>query len=178
MVKGPFILLTLPKVFLEFSRLLFTILFLFLLFLVLLLLGLSFLFHGNNESSGGFLLFIALLFVFSLLSVTGVGEKFALVVLVLVAVIPILFCLLVGEKDSKKVKEAGLAGEIGEVISEIKGKKKRGKVKVGGEIWWAIGESHQNLPPGREVIVRDIEGMTLIVERLKEIKKKGIQRNH
>ncbi|NIQ07780.1 MAG: hypothetical protein GWO20_19305 [Candidatus Korarchaeota archaeon] len=175
MVRELFILLAFPKVFLKFSRLFLTILFLFLLFLVLLLLGLSFLFHGNNESSGGFLLFIALLFVFSLLSFTDVEEKFVLIVLVLVGVIPILFCLLVGEKGSKKVKEAGLAGEMGEVISEIKGKKKRGKVKVGGEIWWAISASNVNLPPRKQVIVLDIEGMTLLVEPAKETKKKRKQ---
>lgn len=88
----------------------------------------------------------------------------------LLIVVPIfLFSLrFYGVNESSKLEEAGVKGATGTVIKKIDGEKKKGKVRLRGEIWWAKTKPNTVISPEKQVLVKDIDGMTLIVEHIKE----------
>jgi len=91
----------------------------------------------------------------SLVTATVIGITFIVLFLIY------LIARAIKEKPMTGVE--GMIGEEGEVFTPIKGGK--GKVFVHGEIWNA--ESEQDLEKGEPVVVKDVRGMTLIVERKK-----------
>ncbi len=73
--------------------------------------------------------------------------------------------LALGLKAQSKKKETGkegLIGEKGKTVAKIEPPKK-GKVKVHGEIWSATADSA--IDEGEEVIVKEVEGLTVKVEK-------------
>ena len=59
-----------------------------------------------------------------------------------------------------------LIGTIGVVIEEIDNFRSKGRVTLSGLDWAARSEDGEIIPPGAEVLVNRIEGVTLIVERI------------
>ena len=64
----------------------------------------------------------------------------------------------------------GMVGESGEAVSDID---PRGKVRVHGELWDA--RSDRPVRKGERVVVKGLDGMTLIVERPAESPQEGSQ---
>jgi len=48
-----------------------------------------------------------------------------------------------------------------------------GQVKISGEIWRAVSESHKNIKKGKEVKIKSIDGLTLTVSEIKNKYRKG-----
>ena len=79
----------------------------------------------------------------------------------------------------KRKSSFGPSGMIGKKCFVKKWDGNSGKVQVGSELWNATGQSQ--LVPGDEVVVQDMEGLTLKVsasERMKDSSEKSINRNH
>ncbi|MEE4602607.1 MAG: NfeD family protein [Desulfobacteraceae bacterium] len=79
----------------------------------------------------------------------------------------------------KRKSSCGPSALIGKRCLVKKWEGNSGKVLIGSELWKAIG----NLPliPGDEVVVQDLEGLTLRVstsERLPDTQKRGADKNH
>ena len=87
----------------------------------------------------------------------------ATVIGITVIVLFLIYLIARAIKEKPMTGVEGMIGEEGEVFTPIKGGK--GKVFVHGEIWNA--ESEQDLEKGEPVVVKDVRGMTLIVERKK-----------
>lgn len=69
--------------------------------------------------------------------------------------------------DFKKQKTNldAIVGEEAVVIEEIKGAEDPGAVKVEGKVWTARADREETMQPGEKVIIKEIRGVTLIVER-------------
>jgi membrane protein implicated in regulation of membrane protease activity len=107
------------------------------------------------------------------------------------ALITILICIVVYEiiehfilplfwmiRYRKRKSSAGPSGMIGKkcLVKEWDGNS--GKVQVGSELWNAIGQLQ--LIPGDEVVVQDMEGLTLTISasvRLLDSSEKSINKN-
>lgn len=91
----------------------------------------------------------------------------ALFITFLIALFPVfaLFIIDRGERNEKKVNEAGLEGQIGKVVETIKGQE-TGKIKIRGEYWWAKSLQGTSISQGEKVVVKDMERLTVIVEPL------------
>jgi membrane-bound serine protease (ClpP class) len=61
-----------------------------------------------------------------------------------------------------------LIGDVGFATTALEPK---GTVKIASELWTAESESGDSIPSGEEVVVSDIEGLTLKVVRSNEIEK-------
>ena len=59
-----------------------------------------------------------------------------------------------------------LIGSIGVVIEEIDNFQSKGRVKLSGLDWAARSEDGEIIPVGEQVLVRRIEGVKVIVERI------------
>lgn len=59
-----------------------------------------------------------------------------------------------------------LIGSIGTVIQEIDNFRSQGRVKLSGLDWAARSEDGEIIPVGEQVLVRRIEGVKVIVERI------------
>jgi membrane protein implicated in regulation of membrane protease activity len=73
----------------------------------------------------------------------------------------------------------GPSGLIGKRCLVKKWDGNSGKVQIGSELWNAIGQLP--LIPGDEVVVQDLEGLTLRVsasERLPDTQERGADKNH
>jgi len=68
--------------------------------------------------------------------------------------------LVKSQKAKPKTGKEGLIGEEGKVLDDFE---KQGSVLVHGEIWQAVSQTP--LKKGEKVVVKDIKGSTLIVER-------------
>lgn len=92
----------------------------------------------------------------------------------------VLFLLLRKYLKNKKMSEVlygssetnidALAGRRGQVIEDIE-EYKKGRVKVGGEVWRAKSVDEATLAKGEMVTVLSVEGNTVIVRGLKKDKK-------
>ena len=58
-----------------------------------------------------------------------------------------------------------LIGKNGVVLKAIEGDQK-GQVKVAGEIWSAICEENQVIPEDSKIIVKEIKGVKLFVDKV------------
>ncbi len=65
--------------------------------------------------------------------------------------------------DELKTGVDRLIGQTAWVVKPIKGEFQRGEVKVGGEIWSAIGANDEELAEGGKVVVRKVDGAKLVV---------------
>lgn len=72
-------------------------------------------------------------------------------------------------KDSKPTNVSALIGKKGHVTAEIKADGK-GYVKIGGEEWAAVEIDNLAIAKNDKVIVKDIDGNKLIVEKIEEEK--------
>lgn len=82
-------------------------------------------------------------------------------------------------RNRKRKSSYGPSGIIGRKCLVKQWDGESGKVQVGSELWNAIGQSP--LIPGDEVVVQDLEGLTLRIstpERLKDLREKGTKKNH
>lgn len=59
-------------------------------------------------------------------------------------------------------------GKIGIVTKDIDSIQSLGQVKVGGEVWSAIGLDDMNIPQGTEVEIKEIKGVKAIVAPLQK----------
>lgn len=76
---------------------------------------------------------------------------------------------LVKEKINKKTVKTNAdsnIGKIGIVLKEIGRSEEPGRVSVSGQDWAARSEIEEIIPEGEQVLVKAIEGVTLVVERL------------
>lgn len=138
-------------------------------FLILDLIAVGVLWNTNLEGSdilylGGILLLPFFILILIENVVFAVITAFSILLLSIFTI----FFLFNRNISKERVKEAGLKGETGKVLETIKGRKKKGKIKIRGEIWWAEGILDTSLSPGEEVIVRDIKDFTVFVEPLIE----------
>jgi membrane protein implicated in regulation of membrane protease activity len=67
----------------------------------------------------------------------------------------------------KEVRPSGVDALIGStgVVEKAVSKNQKGEVKVSGEIWSALHDEEGELAYGEEVIVKRVDGITLVVER-------------
>lgn len=82
---------------------------------------------------------------------------------------PIMFliitCLLFCKEGDREVTDPQLKGKVGKVIEKIEGQRKKGKVKIAGEIWWAKARSKETFLPGEKIVPVAMKGITLLVEK-------------
>lgn len=79
----------------------------------------------------------------------------------------------------KRKSSVGPSGMIGKKCLVKKWNGNSGKVQVGSELWNAIGQSQ--LIPGDEVMIQDMEGLTLTIcasKRLSNSNEKSMKKNH
>lgn len=138
------------------------------IFLILDLIGVGVLWKNARIEGEDFLYLVPIFILPFLIQIFIKSVAFALITAFLVLLFPIFMILFLSGKDKpeEKIEEAGLKGEIGKVVKTIKGKKKRGKIKIRGEYWWAKPLRNISLSPGEEVIVKDKRGLTVFVESL------------
>lgn len=69
-------------------------------------------------------------------------------------------------KDKVQTNAYSVIGKKGLIIKEINIKKEIGQVKIGSEIWTA--KASENISEGTEVIVKEIDGVKVVVEPVLE----------
>jgi membrane-bound serine protease (ClpP class) len=75
-------------------------------------------------------------------------------------------------RESKRLNFRSTVGTlIGDVGFATTALEPKGTVKIASELWTAESESGDSIPSGEEVVVSDIEGLTLKVVRSNEIEK-------
>ena len=77
----------------------------------------------------------------------------------------VLFSIKIGEEIHPVTAKWGIAGEVGEVVTEVD-RHGKGVVRVRSELWSAKSEEH--LPTGTKVRVTRVEGLLAWVARLDE----------
>lgn len=71
-------------------------------------------------------------------------------------------------KNREKTNVDAMVGRQGIVTAEINNLKAVGEVTLSGQVWTARSKSEQPIPEGVTVVVREIQGVKLIVEEYKE----------
>lgn len=66
-------------------------------------------------------------------------------------------------KNAIQTNVYSTVGKIGIVTKDIDSLQSLGQVKVGGEVWSAIGLDDMNIPQGTEVEIKEIKGVKAIV---------------
>lgn len=72
-------------------------------------------------------------------------------------------------KNAIQTNVYSTVGKIGIVTKDIDSLQSLGQVKVGGEIWSAIGVDDMNIPQGTEVEIKEIKGVKAIVAPLQKL---------
>lgn len=72
-------------------------------------------------------------------------------------------------KNAIQTNVYSTVGKIGIVTKDIDSLQSLGQVKVGGEIWSAIGLDDMNIPQGTEVEIKEIKGVKAIVAPLQKL---------
>ena len=70
-------------------------------------------------------------------------------------------------KVDKPTNVAALIGKSGYVTEKI-GENSRGYVKIGGEEWPAVEQAQQELAEKTKIVVKEVDGNKLIVEKLEQ----------
>ena len=73
----------------------------------------------------------------------------------------------VNNNNSIKTNVNSIIGKIGIVTQDINSINSTGQIKVGGEIWSALGENDINIEKGTEVEILDVKGVKVIVTPIK-----------
>ncbi len=71
-------------------------------------------------------------------------------------------------KNNIKTNVYSTVGKIGIVTQDIDSIHSLGQIKVGGEIWSAIGMNDINIPQGTEVEIKEIKGVKAIVSPIQK----------
>lgn len=71
-------------------------------------------------------------------------------------------------KNAIQTNVYSTVGKIGIVTKDIDSIQSLGQVKVGGEVWSAIGLDDMNIPQGTEVEIKEIKGVKAIVAPLQK----------
>lgn len=66
-------------------------------------------------------------------------------------------------KNNKPNNVNSMVGKIGKVTVDIIPIDGKGQVKIGGETWSAISEDSSNIPKDTEVVVKQINGVKVVV---------------
>lgn len=72
-------------------------------------------------------------------------------------------------KNAIQTNVYSTVGKIGIVTKDIDSLQSLGQVKVGGEVWSAIGLDDMNIPQGTEVEIKEIKGVKVIVAPLQKL---------
>ncbi len=72
-------------------------------------------------------------------------------------------------KNTIQTNVYSTVGKIGIVTKDINSLQSLGQVKVGGEVWSAIGLDDMNIPQGTEVEIKEIKGVKAIVAPLQKL---------
>ena len=72
-------------------------------------------------------------------------------------------------KNAIQTNVYSTVGKIGIVTKDIDSLQSLGQVKVGGEVWSAIGLDDMNIPQGTEVEIKEIKGVKAIVAPLQKL---------
>lgn len=72
-------------------------------------------------------------------------------------------------KNTMETNVYSTIGKIGIVTKEIDSIHSLGQVKVGGEVWSAVGIDDMNIPQGTEVEIKEIKGVKAIVSPVKKL---------
>ncbi|MBQ7795644.1 MAG: NfeD family protein [Lachnospiraceae bacterium] len=105
----------------------------------------------------------------------GASVKVQLVMFLIVSCILLIFTRPFAtkfiNKGTVKTNVAGLIGKKARVTAEINNELSQGAAVVNGQEWTARAEDEkQVIPVGESVLIKDIRGVKLIVERIKEEK--------
>ena len=73
----------------------------------------------------------------------------------------------VNNNNSIKTNVNSIIGKIGIVTQDINSINSTGQIKVGGEIWSALGENDINIEKGTEVEILEVKGVKVIVTPIK-----------
>ena len=73
-------------------------------------------------------------------------------------------------KDIEKTNAEGLIGTVGLVTTTIDNRKSEGVVKLDGKEWWSRSADDSVIEAGNQVVVKEISGVKLIVELVKNTK--------
>ncbi len=75
----------------------------------------------------------------------------------------------VNNKNAIQTNVYSTIGKIGIVTKEIDSIHSLGQVKVGGEVWSAVGIDDMNIPQGTEVEIKEIKGVKAIVSPIQKL---------
>lgn len=73
----------------------------------------------------------------------------------------------VNNNNSIKTNVNSIIGKIGIVTQDINSINSTGQIKVGGEIWSALGKNDINIEKGTEVEILEVKGVKVIVTPIK-----------
>ncbi len=74
----------------------------------------------------------------------------------------------VNNKNTIQTNVYSTIGKIGIVTKDIDSIHSLGQVKVGGEVWSAVGIDDMNIPQGTEVEIKEIKGVKAIVSPIQK----------
>ncbi len=72
-------------------------------------------------------------------------------------------------KNTMQTNVYSTIGKIGIVTKDIDSIHSLGQVKVGGEVWSAVGIDDMNIPQGTEVEIKEIKGVKAIVSPVQKL---------
>lgn len=100
-------------------------------------------------------------------AIAGAGPLAQVIVFIIVSVILIIATRPFKKKLDQKIQKTNVDTVIGQtaiVEDEIK-PGQTGRVRLDGKIWTAKGAGEEEIPAGMQVTVREIQGVTLTVEK-------------
>ncbi|HEB84615.1 MAG TPA: NfeD family protein [Bacteroidetes bacterium] len=109
-----------------------------------------------------------------LVALLGGNLTFQLIVFGIVTIVifftirPLMMRLAKKSESTVKTNVDALVGRYGKVVAAIDPDANSGRVRIGGEDWWAVTEDETPVPEGARVIVLRVDGSKLIVRDARE----------
>lgn len=110
----------------------------------------------------------------ALFSLLNLNLAFQIVGCAVVALISLFLLRPIFKKSLMKIENTNIDSLIGEVIyvlQEINNMEGRGQVKLNGIEWSARSNDDSIISVGKKVVVREIKGVRVFVEEIKEVQK-------
>ena len=102
-------------------------------------------------------------------AIAGAGPLVQVIVFIIISIILIIATRPFKKRLDEKIQKTNVETVIGKVaiVEEEIAPEKTGRVRLEGKIWTAKSEGSESIFAGERVVVKDIQGVTLTVERQK-----------
>ena len=102
-------------------------------------------------------------------AIAGAGALVQVIVFIIISIILIIATRPFKKRMDEKIQKTNVETVVGQVaiVEEAIEPEQTGRVRLDGKIWTARSKSGESIFPGERVVVKDIQGVTLTVERQK-----------